>query len=143
MQAVYKHAGPAHPGLCLASCLSIARWLRSCPPLGTTFPCSSGKKCLAQNLDAAGLLDAELTYCWKAALETLAVVKSTENMPLFVCLAKLLPLLEGWDTGALPTAQAKVLTSVGLRDRPDHLLQPEHKTSIIQCVEFFVDARVV
>ncbi len=59
--------------------------------------------------------DLAATYCWKMFLDTLAVLKSRENMPTLVCLVKLLALLAGCATGDLLTAQAKVFTSLGLR----------------------------
>ncbi len=104
---------------------------------------SSGPSVRTAILDDLDLPDAELTYCWKTLFDTLAVLRSIENMPLLVCLEKLVARFAGCDTGDLLTAQANVFTSPGLRAWLVHLLQPEHKTSTVQCVEFLEELSVV
>jgi len=75
-----------------------------------------------------------LTYASNTDLATFPFVSSSEYMPTLVWIEKLLPALEGCDTGVLLTAHAKVLTPVALSPPPLHLLQPVQTVSTVQCV---------
>jgi hypothetical protein len=55
-------------------------------------------------------------------------------MPTLLWIAKLLPLLLGWETAVLLTAHANVLTPVVLSPPPLHLLQPVQTVSTVQWV---------
>ncbi len=83
------------------------------------------------------------TYCWKTLCGDLAMLRLSVNMPTFVCSGKLLSGLDGCEGLFLLTAQANVLISLGLRDPPDHLLQPEQTISTAQCVELTEELRTV
>jgi len=87
---------------------------------------------------------AAVTYAWKAALGVRPGPSSAGKLPMLVCMGKVLLLLAGCGTADRLTAQAKVLTSVGLRPlgEPRHLLHPVQSTSTVQCVAFLDEPSV-
>lgn len=84
-----------------------------------------------------GLVTPE-TKASKISLGILATLRSWEKTPLPSWLPNELVLLLGVATARLLLAQARLLTPLGSRAPPCHWLQPVHKKSSCQCVEFVV-----